>query len=116
MEYTCTCTYFYSPSLFSPFPPPPPIFPQLDEDSSKYQSMHQELTEALALMEELKRQESRARADRNEAEVLAEKRLEELGLSQEKCHTLHCINGQLEEEVQLREREVETYIEMTQMK
>ncbi|XP_019849253.1 PREDICTED: putative leucine-rich repeat-containing protein DDB_G0290503 isoform X9 [Amphimedon queenslandica] len=72
---------------------------QLDEDSSKYQSMHQELTEALALMEELKRQESRARADRNESEVLAEKRLEELSLSQEKCHTLHCINGQLEEEI-----------------
>ena len=66
--------------------------------------MHQELTEALALMEELKRQESRARADWNEAEVLAEKRLEELSLSQQKCHTLHCINGQLEEEVREQQR------------
>ena len=61
--------------------------------------MHKELREALSLMEELKRQRSEARLSQNEAEALAEKRLDDLSIVQEKYHTLHSVNQQLEEEV-----------------
>ena len=82
-----------------PLPPLSSFLSQLDEDSNKYQSMHKELSEALSLMEELKRQRSEARLSQNEAEALAEKRLDDLSIVQEKYHTLHSVNQQLEEEV-----------------